>query len=90
MPQLSGQITVTIAGVAVQGPNVEGHYFALKAHPSNAGTVWLGNDGNNDVDSSSGFPLDPGEGVEVFARTLAALYFDAASSGDKVCWVRVE
>lgn len=90
MPQLSGQIIIATPGTAEQGPHVEGHYFALKAHPANVGTVWLGNDGNDDVSSSSGFPLDPGEGVEVFARTLAALYFEADNSGDKVCWVRVE
>lgn len=90
MPQLSGQITITTAGTAVQGPHVEGHYFAVKAYPANVGTVWVGNNGSNDVDSNNGFPLDPGEGVEVFARTLAALYFDAANSSDKVCWVRVE
>lgn len=90
MPHLSGQIVVTTAGTAVQGPDVAGTYFALKAHPANIGTVWFGNDGTDDVDDSTGFPLDPGEGVEVFARTLAALYFDAANSGDTICWVRVE
>lgn len=90
MPQLSGQITVPMAGTAVQGPDVTGNYFALKAHPANVGTVWCGNDGNDTVDNASGFPLDPGEGIELFARSLSAYYFDADNSGDKVCWVRVE
>lgn len=90
MSILSGQITVPTAGTAVAGPDVEGQYFALKAHPANAGAIWCGNNGNNTVDNTSGFPLDPGEGVEVFARTLAALYFDADYSGDRVCWYRVQ
>lgn len=90
MPQLSGQIAVTVAGDAEQGPDVAGTYFALKAHPANGGTVWIGNDGNDDVDGSTGFPLEPGEGIEVFARSLTELYFDADNSGDRVCWVRVE
>ena len=90
MPHLSGQITITTAGTAVQGPDVKGNYFALKAHPSNVGTIWCGNDSNNTVDNASGFPLDPGEGVEVFTRSLAAYYFNADHDDDKVCWVRVE
>ena len=90
MPHLSGQITIGTAGSAVPGPDVEGTYFAIKTHPDNVGTVWFGNDGNDDVSDSSGFPLDPGEGVEVFARSLSALHFDADNDGDKVCWVRVQ
>ncbi|HXF64938.1 MAG TPA: hypothetical protein VNK95_25145, partial [Caldilineaceae bacterium] len=77
MSMLSGQITITNAGTAVPGPDVEGYYFALKAHPANVGTVWCGNDGNNTVDNTSGFPLDPGEGVEVFTRSLSVYFFNA-------------
>ena len=57
MPK-SGQITVTTAGTAVRGPDVPGSIFAFSAHPANNGEpVWLGNDGNNDVSSATGFPL---------------------------------
>lgn len=91
MPLLSGQITVTQAGTPVKGPeNTVGTYFALKAHPDNAGTVWFGNHGGGSVSSETGYPLDPGEAVEVYARTLAILYFDADNDGDAVCWYRVE
>lgn len=78
------------AGSAVAGPDVEGEYFALKGHPSNSGAVWLGNDGSDDVDNATGFPLDPGQAVEIYAATLAVLRFDADVSGDKVCWYRVQ
>lgn len=88
--QLTGQITVATAGTAVAGPSVEGAYFAVKGHPSNAGTVWLGNTGADDVDNASGFPLDPGEGIEVYARNLNTYWFDASNNGDKLCWLRVE
>lgn len=88
--QLSGQITVTTAGTAVAGTDVAGNYFALKGHPSNTGTVWVGNDGSDDVSSANGFPLDPGQAIEAFASNLSALRFDADTNGDKVCWYRVE
>lgn len=88
--QLSGQITVTTAGTAVQGPNVEGSRFALKAHPTNTGSIWMGNDVNNTVSATTGFPLDPGESIEVFARNLNVLHFDAGVSGEMLCWYRVE
>lgn len=88
--ELSGQITVAVAGTAVAGPDGEGEYFALKGHPSNTGPVWIGNDGSNDVSNANGFPLDPGQTIEVYARTLSVLRFDADVNGDKVCWVRVQ
>lgn len=91
MAQLSGQITVTSAGTAQPGPaDTVGTYFALKAHPDNVGTVWFGNHGGGGVSSETGYPLDPGEAVEVYARTLAVLYFDADNDSDTVCWYRVE
>ncbi len=38
----------------------------------------------------NGFPLDPGEAIEVYTTKLSALYFDAENNGDKFCWYRVE
>jgi len=90
-PNRSGQITVATAGTAVAGPSApSGQLFAFKAHPDNTDTVWVGNDGANDLTSSNGFPLDPGEGIVVKMLTvdspLAELYFDADVSGEKICW----
>jgi hypothetical protein len=85
----SGQITVTTAGTAVAGPDEEGVMFAIKAHPDNTDTVWFGFDDNDDVTSSTGFPLDPGETIIVQQANLKDLRFDADVSGEKFAWTRV-
>ena len=101
MALLSGQITVTTAGTAVQGPDTpSGGKFALAAHPGNTGIVYVGNDGAGDVASTNGFPLHStatlaGSYVVVDfgrfgQRALDELWFDAATSGDKVCWLLLE
>lgn len=86
----SGQITVTTAGTAVQGTSRKSHLVALKAHPDNADTVWVGNDDAGDVTSSNGFPLDAGENVIVEVGNLNDLWFDADSNGDKACWLALD
>lgn len=85
----SGQITVTTAGTAVQGTFSSARVVAVKAHPDNADAVWVGSDGAGDVTAANGFPLDPGEGV-VLTGGLSDFWFDADSSGDKICWLVVE
>ena len=85
---MTGQITVTTAGTAVQGPDKEGLSFALKAHPNNTDTVWFGNNAS-DIDSSTGFPLNKGEGVILTISNLNRLWFDADVNGEKICWCRM-
>jgi hypothetical protein len=89
MAAKSGQITVAAAGTAVQGTDVVGGEFFLKAHPDNTDTVWVGNDGAGDVTNANGFPLNPGESVLVQAGNLKDLYFDSDVNGEKICWVKV-
>ncbi len=88
---LSGIITVATAGTAVQGTATAaaGQAVAVKAHPDNSDTVWVGSDGAGDVASTNGFPLNPGEGV-VLQGNLANYWFDADVSGEKICWLIVE
>lgn len=89
MAATSGVITVTSAGTAVQGPSVSGAAaVAVKAHPDNSDTVWVGNDGAGDVAATNGFPLNPGEGV-VVPGDLENYWFDADVSGEKLCWLVV-
>lgn len=89
MAALSGIITITTAGTAVQGPATPaGQPVAVKAHPDNSDTVWVGNDGAGDVANTNGFPLNPGEGV-VLQGNLARYYFDADVNGEKLCWLVV-
>lgn len=91
MAARSGQITVTTAGTAVQGPATPtGRWFVLAAHPDNTNDVWVGNDGADDVTASNGFGLAAGDAVAVeVRRSLDELWFDADTNGEKVCWLLV-
>lgn len=88
---LSGIITIATAGAAQRGTNTRpaASAVAVKAHPDNSDTVWVGSDGAGDVASTNGFPLNPGEGV-VLQGNLADFWFDADVSGEKICWLAVE
>ncbi|TXH52996.1 MAG: hypothetical protein E6Q97_14315 [Desulfurellales bacterium] len=87
---LSGIITVSTAGTAVQGSATPAVYaVAVKAHPNNSDTVWIGNDDAGDVSNANGFPLNPGEGV-VVQGDLSQYWFDVDVSGEKICWLVVE
>lgn len=90
---LSGQITVTTAGTAVQGPDTGTkpgeQYVAVKALAGNAGLVYVGNDGADDVTSGNGFELSAGDGIIAY-KNLNEYWFDAAENGDKLCWLVVK
>lgn len=86
MAARSGVITIATAGTAQAGPATAGISVAVKAHPDNSDTVWIGNDGAGDVANTNGFPLNPGEGV-VLSGNLSQFYFDADVSGEKLCWL---
>lgn len=87
---LSGQITVSTAGTEVQGPNIalpNGVYISALA--GNAGVVYVGNDGAGAVSSSTGYQLrKDGPPILVQVSNLNKLWFDAATNGDKVCWIK--
>ena len=85
----SGQITIAAAGTAQAGPATTGQAIAIKAMIGNAGNVFVGNDAAGDVTSLNGFELAPGEGVTV-RKPLASFWFDAAVSGDKLCWLELD
>jgi len=85
--QKSGQFTITTAGNAAQGPDVQGAVF-VRALATNTGKVYVGNDGANDVTSANGYELSPGEALPFVVRSLKDFYFDAATNGDKFCWLR--
>ena len=87
---LSGQITVTTAGTAVQGSDVPGTMFSLKAHPDNTDTVWFGEDGAGDVTKDNGYPLNAGEDVTIQVANLNQLWFDSEVNGEKFCWLSLD
>jgi hypothetical protein len=87
---ISGIITVTTAGTAVQGPDTYSENgFMAKAHPDNTDTVWVGNNGSSDVSSTGGYPLNTGESVPVGVTNLNEAWFDADVNGEKICWLKI-
>lgn len=88
MAQQSWQVTVTTAGTAVQGPNTGSGQFLVVRHPGNTGTyAYFGNDGNDDVSSTTGFVLGDLM-IVVTTSNMNKYYIDADSDGDKVCIIR--
>ena len=86
----SGLIDVPAAGTAVQGPTTPGATnarFTLVAHPNNAGAIYVGNDGADDVSLTTGVALDPGDQLQVNVKNLAELWFDAETSGNDCTWL---
>jgi hypothetical protein len=86
---ITGQITVTTAGTAVQGSDVpldNGVY--IKALSGNSGLVYVGNDGADDIASGNGYELSAGDQIILQVKNLNELYFDAATNGDKLCWAK--
>jgi len=92
---LSGVITIATAGTAQQGsdiaawvPAIEGGGFFIRGLSANTGVVYVGNDGAGDVSSSNGYSLAAGAQIFVTCNNLNELWFDAATNGDKVCWLK--
>ena len=91
--KLSGVITISTAGTAVQGTDVgswggaNGGFF-IKGLAGNTGVTYVGNDGAGDVASGNGFELSKDQIIYVQASNLNELWFDAAESGDKICWLK--
>jgi hypothetical protein len=86
---ISGVITVTTAGTAVQGGNValtNGVY--IRALSTNTGLAYVGNDGAGDVSSANGWSLLAGEMIVIQVANLSNLWFDTAVSGEKFCWLK--
>lgn len=85
----SGQITVTTAGTAVPGPDLDtqGRLILFAAAAGNTEVVFVGNDGAGDVDSSNGFPLTVGAPpIQAIVDNLNQMFFDAGANGQKIAW----
>lgn len=88
-PVLSGVVTVTTAGTAVQFPaNGPGEYL-IKADPANTGYIYVGNDGAGDVASGNGYKLAAGDVAAVSVSTLSNLWADASVNGEKVTFLKI-
>jgi len=89
---ISGLCTLTTAGTAVvlgtqtiQGP------IAIHAVAGNAGVVYIGNTGADDVASTNGFEMSAGETIVLsYVENLSDIYVDAANSTEYVTWLALE
>jgi len=86
---ICGQITVTTAGTEVQGSGVNlANGVYIKALAGNTGKVYVGNDGAGAISATTGFELSQGDMILIQVGNLSQLWFDAATSGDKLCWIK--
>jgi len=88
---LSGRTTVTTSGTAVPlgTQRIDGSIM-VKALVTNTNNIYIGNDGSDDIDSTNGWELEPGD-VIIFGYigNLGALYLDADTNGEGVAWIRL-
>ena len=87
---LSGQVSVTTAGTAVQFTTTAPGLYEIKPLGANTGDyIYIGNDGAGDVTSSNGYQLKKGlDSILVSVTNLDQLWLDAGD-GDGACWHRV-
>ena len=90
----AGVTTVTSAGTAVQVLNATNRvkYLKLKALAGNSDLAYVG---ISDVSASIGYELSAGNEIDLnfgeFGGSVPAnvFYADAATNGDKVCWMMI-
>lgn len=83
----TGQIAISGSSANVNGGNVSNiNGFMLKAHPSNAVSVWFFPHSGT---SASGFPLDSGEVFPFSGSNLNLLDFGVTSGSGTVCWSKL-
>ena len=83
----SFQKAVATAGTALQvAADNNRRVFLFRAHSGNTGTsVYIGNDGNDDVSSTTGLALGKGDPGIVLECRLNEMWVDVDTSGDKLC-----
>lgn len=89
---ISGLCTVTTAGTAVAlGSQVIEGPIAIHAVAGNAGVVYIGNDGADDVASTNGYEMSAGDTIVLsYVENLNQIYVDAANNTEYVTWLALE
>ena len=90
----AGVTTVTSAGTAVQVLNATNRikFLKFKALAGNSGLAYVG---LSDASASIGYELSAGNEIDLnfgeFGGSVPAnvFYADAATNGDKVCWMMI-
>lgn len=83
---LSGVITVSTAGTAVQGDDVGAGTFLIEADAANTGYIYIGDDS---VGTSTGFQLAAGDTVPLVVGSFDSLWFDGTTNGNKARYIKV-
>ncbi len=89
---LTGQVTVTTAGTAVQGSSIASpNGFMIFMKPSNTSYGYIGNNGAGDVASNNGVVMDATKIPIIVAGVdnLNKLWFDVAVSGEGFSWMKL-
>ena len=89
MSAISGQNTIAAAGTAeALGSQIINGPLMVKALDGNAGNVYVGNNGSNDVASTNGIVLAPGDAIVFeYVYSLGHIYLDAANNDDGAAWL---
>ena len=82
----NGVVNVAAVGVRVNLPNVPCLSISIKAHPGNAGLIYLG---DNAVAAANGYQLNPGDAVDLAIDNANRFWVDAANANDKISYICV-
>ena len=89
-----GQVDISTAGTRERIKRLVGNaVLTIRANTGNAGDVYVGNE---DVDSSNGFILGPGESIELIfnhhrdRNEYLDIHVDVATSGDDISYIYIE
>lgn len=83
---LNNQITVGATVVQGDDTGTSGEFW-IKAHPDNAGVVYIG---DSEVTTSTGFPLSASEPIPLKLSNLNTIYFIASEANQKVAYLLYE
>lgn len=90
MSMKSGQVTVSDSG-STHFPDIWCIVVGVKAHPDNTDTIWFGNDGDNAIATTTGYPLNAGESlIIVIEGNLNNFYAVAEVDNEKLCWFIID
>lgn len=87
-PRGGGTSQVIVSDTVIQLQKKQIKMVTLKADKSNTDAVYIGFDDN--VNASTGFPLDPGESIDIVIDDLSKIYLIASEIAQKVyiLWVQ--
>lgn len=89
--KISGQAIIVSNNIPVAlGTGIVEGGLWIHANKANVGTIYIGNDGNNSISSTTGYALEAEDTVILdYVYDLSTMYVVSSSAGDKVEWLLV-